>query len=188
MSPSRLPVKKFSTHPGNFVDQHSLVEIQLESYRWFREKGLRELFDEISPIPDYSGKDIEIHFVGYNFGEPKHSETESVSKGITFEAPLRVNVKLTNKALKINKEQEVYLGDYPVMTDRGTFIINGVERVIISQLIRSPGVYFTSEIYRGRNLFGAKLIPNRGVWLEFETDADGGIGVKIDRHRKAPVT
>ncbi|MCL5224179.1 MAG: DNA-directed RNA polymerase subunit beta, partial [Patescibacteria group bacterium] len=185
---SRLPVRKISTHPGNFVSQHSLASIQLDSYRWFREKGLRELFDEISPITDYSGKDIEIHFLDYAFESPKHSETESISKGITFEAPLRVNVRLVNKALKINKEQEVYLGDYPIMTERGTFIINGVERVIVSQLIRSPGVYFTSEVYRGRNLFGAKLIPNRGVWLEFETDPDGGIGVKIDRHRKVPVT
>jgi DNA-directed RNA polymerase subunit beta len=186
--PSRLPVRKISTHPGNFIEQHSLVAVQLDSYRWFREKGLRELFDEISPIADYSGKDVEIHFLDYNFGDPKHSEIESISKGITFEAPLRVNIKLTNKTLKLDNKQEIYLGDYPVMTDRGTFIINGVERVIVSQLIRSPGVYFTSEIYRGRNLFGAKLIPNRGVWLEFETDSDGGIGVKIDRHRKVPVT
>jgi DNA-directed RNA polymerase subunit beta len=165
-----------------------LVAIQLDSYRWFREKGLRELFDEISPIADYSGKDVEIHFLNYSFGDPKHTEIDSISKGITFEAPLRVNVRLINKTLKIDKEQEVYLGDYPVMTERGTFIINGVERVIVSQLIRSPGVYFTSEIYRGRKLFGAKLIPNRGVWLEFETDPDGAVGVKIDRHRKVPVT
>ncbi len=185
---SRLPVRKFSSHPGNFMPQHNLVTIQLDSYRWFEEKGLRELFDEISPISDYSGKDIEIHFLDYNFGEPKHSEDESISKGITYEAPLRVKVKLSNKKDKTDKEQEVYLGDYPLMTPRGTFIINGVERVIVSQLIRSPGVYFTSSVYRGRTLFGAKLIPNRGVWLEFESDSDGAVGVKIDRHRKVPVT
>ena len=185
---AKLPVRKFSSHPGNFLPQHNLVTIQLDSYRWFQEKGLRELFDEISPITDYSGKDIDIHFLDYTFGEAKHSENESTSKGITYEAPLRVTVKLTNKALNINKEQEVYLGDYPLMTDRGTFIINGVERVIVSQLIRSPGVYFTSSTYRGRKLFGAKLIPNRGVWLEFETDSDGAVAVKIDRHRKVAVT
>ena len=186
--PAKLPVKKFSSHPGNFLPQPNLVTIQLDSYRWFREKGLRELFDEISPISDYSGKDIEIHFLDYGFGEPKHSEEKSASKSITYEAPLRVKVKLLNKKLKIEKEQEVYLGDYPLMTERGTFIVNGVERVIISQLIRSPGVYFTSGMYRGRKLFGAKLIPNRGVWLEFETDSDGAVSVKIDRHRKVAVT
>ncbi len=184
----KLPVKIFSSHPGALVPQPDLVQIQTDSYKWFQEKGLKELFKEISPIRDYSGKDFELYFLDYEFGEPKYSEAEARFKGITYEAPLRVKMKLINKHSKTEKEQEVYLGDFPIMTDRGTFIINGVERVVISQLIRSAGVYFTIDFYRERKLFGAKIIPSRGVWLEFETDPDGSVGVKIDRHRKIAVT
>ena len=184
----KLPVKLFGSHPGAFVKQENLASVQLESYEWFKKTGLKELFEEISPIQDYTGKELELHFLDYYFDEPKYSEEESRQKDITFEAPLRVKLRLVNKKLKDKKEQEVYFGDFPVMTKRGTFIISGVERVVVSQLIRSAGVYFTGSMLRGKKFFGAKIIPNRGVWLEFETDADGFIGVKIDRRRKVAVT
>ncbi|PIR88288.1 MAG: DNA-directed RNA polymerase subunit beta [Candidatus Harrisonbacteria bacterium CG10_big_fil_rev_8_21_14_0_10_44_23] len=183
-----LEPKNFSSHSGIDIEQPDLAEIQTNSYQWILKDGLRELFDEISPIKDYAGKDLELHFGEYYFDEPKYDEEYSKFKGLTYEAPLRVNVRLENKKAKIKKEQEVYFGDLPLMTDRGTFIINGIERVVVSQLIRSAGVYFRLNILRGKKLFGAQIIPNRGAWLEFETDADNSISVKIDRRRKAPVT
>ncbi|MEX2053960.1 MAG: DNA-directed RNA polymerase subunit beta [Candidatus Colwellbacteria bacterium] len=183
-----LPVKIFSSHPGALVEQPDLQFIQTESYKWFIEKGLKELFNEVSPITDYSGKELELHFLDYKLDEPKHSEEEARFKGINFEAPLRAKVRLVNNTTGKKKEQEIYLGDLPIMTERGTFIVSGHERVVISQLVRSPGVYFKDNVYKGKKLFGAKIIPNRGTWLEIETDADGSIGVKIDRHRKVPVT
>ncbi|MBI2591706.1 MAG: DNA-directed RNA polymerase subunit beta [Candidatus Brennerbacteria bacterium] len=181
-------VKVFSSHPGSMTPQPDLIEIQLHSHEWFFKSGIKELFKEISPIHDYTGKEFELHFDDYYFDEPKYDEFQSRYKDLTFEAPLRVKLRLVNKLTKAVKEQEVYFGDFPLMTPRGTFIINGVERVVVSQLIRSPGVYFTADVLKGRKLFGAKVIPNRGAWLEFETEADGFIGVKIDRKRKAPVT
>ncbi len=184
----KLPTKIFSSHSGPLIKQPNLVEIQTASYKWFLKHGLEELFEEISPIKDYTGKDLELHFVDYYFDEPKYDENYSRYKDLTYEAALRVKFKLVNNRVKERKEQEVYLGDFPVMTERGTFIINGVERVVVSQLIRSSGVYFTANMWKGRKLFGAKIIPNRGVWIEFETDQDGFIGVKIDRKRKAPAT
>ena len=150
--------------------------------------GLEEILKEVSPIKDYTGKDLEIYFSDFYFDAPKYDEEYSRYKDLTYEMSLRVKCKLVNKRTKSKKEQEVYLGDFPVMTERGTFIINGVERVVVSQLIRSSGVYFTANIWKGRKLFGAKIIPNRGVWIEFETDADGVISIKIDRKRKAPAT
>lgn len=188
MLKSKLPVKVFTSHVGKAVEQPDLAEIQTNSYQWILKDGLKELFGEISPIKDYAGKDLELHFTDYYFDEPKYDEEYSKFKDLTFEAPLRVKVKLVNNRTKEEKEQEVYFGDMPLMTDRGTFIINGVERVVVSQLIRSPGVYFTANVLRGRKFFGAKVIPNRGAWLEFETDIDGAISVKIDRRRKAPVS
>ncbi|MHB9019682.1 MAG: DNA-directed RNA polymerase subunit beta [Minisyncoccota bacterium] len=184
----KLPTKLFSKHPGAFIDQPNLIEIQTDSYKRFIKEGLKELFKEVSPIKDYAGKDLELHFKDFYFDEPKYDEEYAKFKDLTFEATLRANLKLVNKKAKYEKEQEVYFGDFPMMTERGTFIINGVERVVVSQLVRSPGVYFTGTVYRGRKLFGAKVIPNRGAWLEFETDADGLISVKIDRKRKAPAT
>ena len=166
----------------------NLIEIQLNSFKWFKEKGLRELFDEISPIKDHSGSELELHFLDYKFDPPKYTEEQSKEKDLTYEAALRANLKLIDKVSKYNRTQEVYLGEFPIMTDRGTFIINGVERVVISQLIRSPGVYFTASVFRGQKLFGSKIIPNRGSWVELETDSGGVIYVKIDRKRKAPVT
>jgi len=180
--------KLFSSHPGPFVKQNHLAEVQLASDKWFRSIGLKQLFQEISPIKDYTGTDLELYFSDYYFDEPKYNEAHARLKYLTYEAPLRVKLKLVNKKLKQEKEQEVYFGDFPIMTDRGTFIINGVERVVISQLIRSAGVYYSANVWRGRKLFGVKVIPNRGVWLEFETDSDGFIGVKIDRRRKVAVT
>lgn len=186
---SKIPQPKiFSSHPGGFIEQPFLAKVQADSWDWFIKQGLKELFEEISPIKDYSGSEVELYFMDYYFDEPRYDEETSRQKGLTYEAALRVKVKLINHTTKEEKEQEVYLGDFPIMTSRLTFILNGVERVIVSQLIRSSGVYFSGNLSRGRKIFGAKVIPNRGSWLEFETEADGFIGVKIDRHRKAPVT
>jgi len=183
-----MKVKVFSNYKGPIFEQPNLIEIQLHSYEWFIKDGLTELFKEFSPIVDHTGKELELYFVSHHFDEPKYSEEQAKDKDITYGASLRVNLKLVNKITKETKTQEVYFGDFPMMTKRGTFIINGVERVIISQLIRSPGVYFTANVFRGKKFFGAKVIPNRGAWLEFETEPDGFIGVKIDRKRKAAVT
>ncbi len=182
-----MPVKIFSSHPGAFIKQPFLAEIQNLSWEWFIKKGLGEIFNEISPIKDSAGE-FELYFSDYYFDEPKYDEETAWSKSLTYEAPLRIKAKLINRRNKETKEQEIYLGDFPIITSRGTFIINGVERVVISQLIRSAGIYFTAEEHRGRKLFGAKVIPDRGSWLEFSTDPDGFIGVKIDRHRKAAAT
>ncbi|HPN55074.1 MAG TPA: RhuM family protein, partial [Candidatus Moranbacteria bacterium] len=170
------------------VSLPNLIEAQKDAYQWFLEKGLRELFDEINPINDFTGKDLELSLTDYYLDEPKTDELTAKSKNISFEAPLRAKARLTIKKNGEIKEQEIYLGDFPVMTDRGTFIINGVERVVVSQLIRSSGVFFTMEYQKGKKLFGAKLIPNRGAWLEIETGLDGVLNVRIDRKRKIPVT
>ena len=138
ISKQALPVKLFSSHPGALTEQPDLQFIQTDSYRWFIKKGLRELFDEVSPITDYSGKELELHFLDYHLDEPKHSEQEARFKGVNYEAPLRVKVRLTNKSTGKKKEQEIYLGDMPIMTERGTFVVSGHERVVISQLGRLP--------------------------------------------------
>ena len=166
----------------------NLIEIQLNSYKWFLEKGLKELLAEVSPIRDFTGKNLELSFGDYFFEKGKYDEHAARERNTTFEAPLYVAAKLVNKATGKTKTQDVYFGDFPLMTPRGTFIINGVERVVVSQLIKSPGVFFTAENLRGRNHFGAKIIPNRGAWLELDTDAAGVIGVKIDRKRRIPIT
>ncbi len=166
----------------------NLIEVLHDSYQWFFKEGLRELFDEISPVRDFTGRDLELSFGDYYLDEPRFDETTAKSKNLTHEAALRVRAKLHNKRTGDVKDQEVYLGDFPLMTDRGTFIINGIERVIVSQLIRSAGVFFTAETFRGRSFYGAKIIPNRGAWLEVETDFSNIIAVKIDRKRKVPIT
>ncbi|MBI1833380.1 MAG: DNA-directed RNA polymerase subunit beta [Candidatus Andersenbacteria bacterium] len=168
-------------------DLPHLLQAQLDSNGWFFEFGLNELFEEISPITDYSGN-LELHFVDHYLDAPKHTEETARQRNATFEAPLRSAVRLVNKKTGEVKEQEVYLGEFPVMTARGTFIINGVERVIVSQLIRSAGVFFSSATAKGRRWYGAKIIPNRGAWLEFETAPDRALYVKIDRKRKVAVT
>ncbi|MCX6767064.1 MAG: DNA-directed RNA polymerase subunit beta [Candidatus Moranbacteria bacterium] len=170
------------------VSLPNLIETQTVSYDWFLKDGLRELLDEVNPISDFTGKDLELSFGEYYLDEPKYDEKTSKEKNISYEAPLRSIVKLLNKQTGEIKDQEVYLGDLPIMTDRGTFVINGVERVVVSQLIRSPGVFFTMDYQKGKKLFGAKIIPNRGAWLEMETDLDGALWVKIDRKRKVAVT
>ncbi|MCX6796086.1 MAG: DNA-directed RNA polymerase subunit beta, partial [Candidatus Falkowbacteria bacterium] len=165
-----------------------LIEIQKDSFNWFLQEGLRDLFDEISPITDFIGRDLELYFEDYYLDEPKFDEVESHSKNITYEAPLRVKVRLSNKRTGENNTQEVFLGDFPLMTKNGTFIVNGIERVVVSQLIRSAGVIFTYEYIRGRKYYGAKIIPNRGAWLEIETDVNKVIWVRIDRKRKVAIT
>ena len=170
------------------VSLPDLIEVQTDSYQWFWEKGLKELFSEINPIVDFTSKDLELSINDYYLDEPKYSALISKNKNISYEAPLRAKATLLMKQTGEVKEQEIYLGDFPVMTERGTFIINGVERVVVSQLIRSPGVFFTMDYQKGKKLFGAKIIPNRGAWLEIETDLDGVISVKIDRKRKLPIT
>lgn len=176
--------KFFSKYKSSQASLPPLAEIQLNSYSWFFKKGLQELFDEATPIKDFSGGELFLDFAGFTLDEPKYSEAETRAKNLSYESPLRLKARLTNKKTNEVKEQEVYLGDIPAMTPRGTFIVNGVERVVVSQLIRSSGVYFTSFITRGKKYFGAKIIPNRGAWLEFETDVDGAMYVKIDRKRK----
>lgn len=164
-----------------------LIEVQLRSYKWFLEDGLRELIEEISPIQDFSGKKLELHFLSHAIGEPKYNSEEARTKNLTFEAPLKVHVQLINKETGEIKEQDVFLGSIPLMTEKGTFIINGIERVVVSQIVRSPGVFF-SENNAAPGMHTAKIIPKRGAWLEIETDKKGIITVKIDRKRKIPVT
>ncbi|KKE78584.1 MULTISPECIES: DNA-directed RNA polymerase subunit beta [Bacillaceae] len=166
----------------------NLIEIQTSSYDWFLEEGLREMFKDISPIEDFAGN-LSLEFVDYSLGEPKYDVDESKSRDVTYNAPLRVKVRLINNETGEVKEQEVFMGDFPLMTDTGTFIINGAERVIVSQLVRSPSVYFNDKIDKnGKRGIGATVIPNRGAWLEFETDAKDVAHVRIDRTRKLPIT
>lgn len=177
-----------------FIDSHAaapmpdLIEIQKDSYNWFLEEGLTELFEEISPITDFIGRDLELYFDDYYLDESKFDEVESKAKNTTYEAPLRVKTRLVNKRTNETVSQEVFLGDFPLMTKNGTFIINGNERVVVSQLIRSSGVIFTSDYIKGKKYYGAKVIPNRGAWLEIETDANKVIWVRIDRKRKVAIS
>ncbi|NJD28796.1 MAG: DNA-directed RNA polymerase subunit beta [Chloroflexi bacterium] len=168
----------------------NLIELQLESFRWFIDRGLRELFDEISPIKDFTGKVMELQFLDYEFGDPKYSEEECRTKDLTFSRPLYVNVELLIKETGEIQRQRVYMGDYPWMTDLGTFVVNGAERVVVSQLVRSPGVYYSEleDPGSGRMLFSAKVIPNRGAWLEFETNNKDQLWVKVARKRKIAAT
>src|SRR3954453_10999012 len=168
----------------------NLIELQLQSFNWFIENGLRELLDEISPIQDFTGRVMELRFKDYEFEAPKYSELECRTRDLTFSKPLYVWVELLIKETGEIQSQRVYMGDFPFMTEQGTFIINGAERVVVSQLVRSPGVYYTSvpEPATGKELFNAKVIPNRGAWLEFETAARGQLYVKVDRKRKLEAT
>ena len=166
-----------------------LLSVQKESWQRFWERDLKELFQEISPIKDYTDKEFGLWFLDYKLDAPKYKDDlEARQNNDSFESALRVKVRLVNLKTKEIKEQEVFLTDFPIMTERGTFVVNGVERVAIAQLIRSPGAFFTAQSAAGKNYFGAKIIPNRGAWLEFETEASGFIGVKIDRRRKVAAT
>ncbi|MBI3630818.1 MAG: DNA-directed RNA polymerase subunit beta [Candidatus Sungbacteria bacterium] len=180
--------KYFSRYKSPLVELPNLVEAQLNSYEWFFKAGLQELFGEVSPIKDFTEKEFSLELLNFYLDDPKYTEAETRARNLSYEAPLRIRARLTNRRTDEAKEQEIYLGDFPIMTPRGTFIVNGVERIVVSQLIRSSGVYFTSAMGRGKKLFGAKIIPNRGAWLEFETESEGAIYAKIDRKRKIPAT
>src|SRR5213593_311743 len=190
ISEMRAPARLSYGRIPNLVELKDLIATQLESFTWFKNEGLRELFDEINPITDYTGKNFELKFLDYEFGQPKFSVEECRNRDMTDAAPLRIRTRLTIKETGEIKESEVYMGDFAMMTEEGTFIVNGTERVVVSQLVRSPGVYFTAaeDPNTGRKLFGAKLIPNRGAWPEIETSAKDLLTVKIDRKRKVPVT
>lgn len=186
--PVATSVRRFFTKDDTALALPDLIAHQKDSWRDFVETGLSEIFAEINPIDDYTGQKLSLRFLSYQFHDPKVTEKDAKENNLTFDAPLHAQVELTNKVTGEVKEQEIYLGDYPWMTERGTFIINGTERVVVSQLIRSAGVFFTAEQTASRRLYGAKVIPGRGAWLEFETASNGVVYVKIDRRRKLPVT
>ncbi len=191
-----VPLKPFSDVRKSYaripdvLEIPNLIQVQLNSFQRFQKEGVRELFDEVSPIQDFAGGRFELHFRDYEFREPKHNEVEARERDVTHSAPLYVKVQLLIKSTGEIKEQDLFMGDIPLMTSKGSFVINGAERVVVSQLVRSPGVYFTVEedVASGRSLCYAKLIPNRGAWLEFETSSKDVISAKIDRKRKIPVT
>src|SRR3989344_2653403 len=185
MPSSIQQIKDFGKSPIH-LELPYLLAVQQESWSVFWRQHLKELLSEISPIRDYTKKEFELYFLDYKLGEPNYpTELAAKKNDDSFEVSLRVRVRLINLKTKEVKEQEVFLCDFPLMTERGTFVLNGVERVAISQLIRSPGAFFTAQTGQGRKLFGAKIIPNRGAWLEFETESSGFIAVRIDRKRKA---
>ena len=170
------------------LDMPNLIDIQRTSYEWFLNEGLLEMFEDISPIEDFTGN-LVLEFIDHALGEPKYTVEECKDRDVTYAAPLKVRARLINKETGEVKEQEVFMGDFPLMTEQGTFIINGAERVIVSQLVRSPGVYYGREIdANGKYIYSASIIPNRGAWLEFETDANDVVYVRVDRTRKLPVS
>jgi DNA-directed RNA polymerase subunit beta len=172
------------------LEMPNLIEVQLDSYKWFLDEGLREVFDDINPIQDYTGN-LVLEFIDYSLDidNLKYQVEECKERDATYAAPLKVKVRLINKETGEVKEQEVFMGDFPLMTDQGTFIINGAERVIVSQLVRSTGVYYVETVDKsGKRLHSATVIPNRGAWLEYETDSNDILSVRIDRTRKLPIT
>ena len=185
---SQRPKKYFSRYKKPLVKFPNLIEAQIKSFKWLIEQGIGEVFKEFSPIADYSGKKFELQFVSFSLSEAKSDENDSKVNKLSYQGQLKARVKLINKILGTNKEQEIFLSDVPLMTPHGTFIINGVERVIVPQLARSFGVFFTESENKGKRFFGAKIIPARGVWIEVESEADGGIYIRIDKKRKFPAT
>jgi DNA-directed RNA polymerase subunit beta len=189
------PISVGKTHRMSYskidevMDMPNLIEVQKNSYNWFLREGLREVFNDVSPIQDYTGN-LVLEFVDYSLdGKTKYSEEECKERDVTYSSPLKVKIRLINKGTNEVKEQEVFMGDFPLMTENGTFIINGAERVIVSQLVRSPGVYYVETIDKsGKELHSATVIPNRGAWLEYETDSNDVLWVRIDRTRKIPIT
>ena len=172
------------------TEMPNLIEVQLDSYQWFLDEGLYEVFDDINPISNFTGN-LVLEFVDYklDMDSIKYSVEECKERDATYAAPLKVSVRLQNKETGEIKEQEVFMGDFPLMTEQGTFIINGAERVIVSQLVRSPGVYYNFNVDKsGEKLYSSTVIPNRGAWLEYETDSNGIIYVRIDKTRKLPVS
>ncbi|MDP2593409.1 MAG: DNA-directed RNA polymerase subunit beta [bacterium] len=187
-SKTSRPQKFFSRFKKPLAPLPNLVEAQLNSFKWLLEKGVKEVIDEFSSIRDYSGKKFELKFSGFNISPPKYDEYYAKQNNLSYEASLKVSVSLLNKILNSTKEQEIFMTEIPVMTNHGTFIISGIERVIVPQLARSFGVFFTADEVRGKKCFGAKIIPARGAWIEIETDVDGCLYVRIDRKRKFPAT
>jgi DNA-directed RNA polymerase subunit beta len=184
-APSSPVVRSFAKHP-EVIEVPDLVMVQIDSFRWFQEEGLRRLFEEVSPIRDYTRNRLELHFVDFEFDEPKHSVEECLARGMTYSAPLRVQVRLLVKETGEIKEEKLFFGDFPLMTDAGTFIISGAERVVVSQLTRFPGVYFTlaRDPVSGRQLGFAKLVAERGAWLDFDTSGRSVISVRVSGKRK----
>jgi DNA-directed RNA polymerase subunit beta len=182
------PKKYFGRYKKPLIEFPNLIESQIKSFKWLIETGVGEVFKEFSPISDYSGKKFQLEFTSFSLSESKTDETESKVNKLSYQGHLKARVKLTNKILGTVKEQEIFMSEIPLMTAHGTFIINGVERVIVPQLARSFGVFFTESESKGKRYFGAKIIPARGVWIEIEAEADGAIYVRIDKKRKFPVT
>lgn len=182
------PKKYFGRYKKPLIEFPNLIEAQVNSFKWLIESGIAEVFKEFSPISDYSGKKFQLEFTSFSLGESKTLENESKVNKLSYQGLLKARVKLTNKILGTVKEQEIFMSEFPLMTAHGTFIINGVERVIVPQLARSFGVFFTESESKGKRYFGAKIIPARGVWIEIEADADGAIYIRIDKKRKFPAT
>lgn len=190
VGPGKADGRKSFSHLPQILEVPNLIEVQLNSFRWFQEKGLKQLFEEISPIKDFTGNRLELSFVGYEFREPRYNEQECRQKDLTYSAPLYVRTRLLVKETGEIKEQDLFFGDIPLMTAKGTFITSGAERIVVSQLLRSPGVYFTAkeDPATGRVLCSGKIIPTRGAWLEFETSNRDVIAGKIDGKRKIPMS
>ena len=188
MSNTALPKKRFGKFTENLAETPNLVREQIDSYKRLLEDGIKSVFEEFSPIADYSGKKFDLDISHFTIGKPEYDEHYAKFKRLTYKVPLRIEAKLTNKTTGETKSQEIFLADFPYMTDHGTFIINGVERVVVPQLARSYGVFFLKNAMKGAEYFGAKIIPARGAWVEVESEPDGAIYVKIDRKRKFSVT
>ena len=182
------PQKFFGRFKKPFLSTPNFVKPQLDSFQWLIEKGLKEVFEEFTSIKDYSEKKFELSFTGFELSQPKYDEYHAKDNKLSYEAPLKVKIKLKNFVLGTEKEQEIFMADFPLMTSHGTFIISGIERVIVPQLARSYGVFFTDNELKGKKIFGAKIIPVRGAWVEIESDSDGLMFVRIDRKRKFHVT
>ena len=185
---TKIPKKYFTKYKKPLVEFPNLIETQIKSFKWLVETGIGEIFKEFSPINDYSGKKFQLEFTSFSLSEPKCDENTAKENKLSYEGLLKVRVKLSNKILGTVKEQEIFMSEMPLMTNHGTFIINGVERVIVPQLARSFGVFFTESESKGKRYFGAKIIPARGVWIELESESDGAIYVRIDKKRKFPIT
>ncbi len=185
---TKLPKKYFSRYKKPLVKFPNLIESQINSFKWLLEKGIGQVLKEFSPISDYSGKKFQLEFQSFSLSEPKYDENYAKVNKLTYQGLLKVRVKLLNKILGTEKEQEIFISEIPLMTNHGTFIINGVERVIVPQLARSFGVFFTESFSKGKRFFGAKIIPARGVWIEIESEADGAVYVRIDKKRKFPAS
>ncbi len=185
---AKRPKKYFSRYKKPLVEFPNLIEAQVKSFKWLVEQGIGEVFKEFSPISDYSTKKFQLEFTSFSLGESKTDENNSKINKLSYQGLLKARVKLTNKILGTVKEQEIFMSEFPLMTSHGTFIINGVERVIVPQLARSFGVFFTESESKGSRYFGAKIIPARGVWIEIESESDGGIYIRIDKKRKFPAT